>query len=78
MYRCTDLMFTFLFQYLILGIGTNIFKVTGAFFITLGMVMVMSYKVIDTREQEKLVKCKDTGDISVEYGCIKRLFFSKF
>ena len=78
MYRSTSIMFTFFFQYLILDIEPNLLKLSGAGFITLGIVMVMGYKMVDTREREKPENIKEAGNVDAGYGCFRKLFFLKF
>ncbi len=54
MYRTTDLLFTFLFQYFYLGISSNIFSISGAIFIFFGMMLVIGDQI-----REKYVRKKE-------------------
>ena len=56
MYRTTDLLFMFLFQYFFLGISSNLFSLSGAIFIACGMLMVIAYKLLDKNEKDKQMK----------------------
>lgn len=52
MYRTTDLLLTFLFQYFFLGISSNVYSILGAVCIGVGMIIVISYKMIDQSNQD--------------------------
>ena len=49
-FRSTDFFFTYLFQYLWLGIATNVYSVVGASLIILGTVLILIYKIFDRKQ----------------------------
>ncbi len=53
MYRTTDLLFTFLLQYFFLGIASNLFSISGAICIACGMILVISYQILEKSEKER-------------------------
>lgn len=52
--KSTDLLFIFLFQYLLLGIHSNFNSILGAVLIFCGALFVMIYKIIDKRHTKKM------------------------
>ena len=50
----TDLIFNFILQYLFLNIKSNLLSTIGAFFIFVGALLVMLYKIVDKRHTKKL------------------------
>ena len=53
MYRTGDLLYTFLFQYFFLGIVADFFSMLGGFLIGVGMFIVIAFKIIDKKEEQK-------------------------
>ncbi len=74
MYFSTELMFTFLAQYLFLGIESDYLKKIGAVLITSGVVATMGYKVIDERDMKMKTKRQDEKSD----GFLKKIIFFKF
>lgn len=88
--RSTDVLFTFLFQYIVLNIHSNLFSVLGAMLILVSVVMIMIYKIMDQRYIKKhrdyieLKKLKakghkiETHDKIVRPNIVKKILFFKF
>ena len=72
MYRTTDLLFTFLFQYFFLGIESNELSILGSIFIASGVLVITLMKIIEKRSNEKM----DNG-VS-KSNCFKKLITYKF
>ncbi|CAF0946006.1 unnamed protein product [Brachionus calyciflorus] len=51
--RSTDLLFSFILQYLLLDIHSNLYSVTGALLILTSVTMVMIYKIMDQKYVKK-------------------------
>ena len=47
MFRTTDLLFSFILQYFFLGIESNVFNIIGSTAITVGVLMIMGFKLIE-------------------------------
>jgi drug/metabolite transporter (DMT)-like permease len=69
--RTTDLFFSFLFQYLILNITSELLNIIGALLILSSTLLILVYKFLDERNQDKQRQ-------SQEPSIFKRFVFFKF
>jgi drug/metabolite transporter (DMT)-like permease len=53
-YKLMELIFVFVFQYLILSIIPDIFSITGATLIFIGALLVLVFKIIDAKHTKKM------------------------
>lgn len=73
-YRSTDLFFTYIFQYFLMDISTNLLSAVGAFLIIFGTVLILIYKIAEKRVTKRTAKAKETNDQNL---CTK-IFLFKF
>lgn len=78
MYKASDILVTFIIQYFMFPeIKPNVLKYVGAGFITAGMVLIMSFKLIDSKRQKRLELDKELGIHSKRPGCLTKFIFFK-
>ena len=89
MYRTIQLLLAFLFQYFFLDIVSNMLSIIGAVCVTAGILVIVSYNVLEKREQERQVneadenigdRCieRDSPYKSVNKGCVRNVLLYKF
>lgn len=82
----TGLIYSFIFQYLILDIKSNYLSTLGAMLIFIGAVCVLSYKIIDKKHQKKMeiFHLSNSSNKSSSkksnrlFTSLKKIFFFKF
>lgn len=88
-YRTCDLIFTFLMQYFFLNITSNLFSIIGSVLIVFGNLLVLGFKMIDSKpstdkevtspESDRFVnKPLDDESKSSFLNSLKRIVFIKF
>lgn len=65
MYRTTDLMFTFLFQYFVLQISADFFKACGVVFIMLGITSTVLFRVCEKSKSSKIEQEPNADTVAV-------------
>lgn len=79
MYKASDILVTFIIQYFMFPeIKPNVLKYVGAGFITAGMVLIMTFKLMDSKRQKQLDLDKALGVGTKRAGCFERFIFFKF
>jgi len=68
--RSSDVFFTYLFQFIWLGISTNVFSGIGAALIIFGTVMIMAQKILDKKAESE--------NKTEKRGIILRILMKKF
>ncbi|CAF1049373.1 unnamed protein product [Brachionus calyciflorus] len=91
--RSTNLLFSFIFQYFLLDIHSNLYSVSGALLILFSVTMILIYKINDQKyvikykdylESKKLIKNEQNDEENyqventVKPGLILRILFFKF
>lgn len=79
MYRASDLLFTFIVQYIfkVKNVRINELKYIGAVFITCAMVLVMGFKLIDAERQKRIELDRKLGITVRKAGFFERFVFFK-
>ena len=70
MVRSTDLLFTFLFQYLILRIHPNLFSTIGAFLILLATLFIIFLQMLEKLSLNEAAKNAKKDDITAWKNCL--------
>lgn len=86
--KSADLIFIFFFQYILLDIRSNVYSISGAVLILIGVSIVMIYKILDqkyTKKHKVYLNSKSNKSIPVEEldnmkkpTLFKRILFYKF
>lgn len=77
MYRTTDLLFTFLWQYFFLNITSNMLSIVGSILLGLGMITVMGVKLFE-KDEEAIRTNKQDLDTNFEKSSQKTFSLKKF
>lgn len=78
MYKASDILVTFIIQYFMFPeIKPNVLKYVGAGFITAGMVLIMTFKLIDSKRKKQSDLDKALGVGTKRVGCFERFIFFK-
>jgi drug/metabolite transporter (DMT)-like permease len=77
--KSTDLIFTFFFQYICLGIQQNFFSLLGASCIFLSALMLVLYKRADSKHTKRLKKISENNlSVIKKKSCFNEIIFYKF
>ena len=78
MYNASDILITFIIQYFMFPeIQPNRWNYAGASLITLAMILIMYFKLIDAKRQKQLEQDERLGLSAEKPGCFKRFIFFK-
>jgi drug/metabolite transporter (DMT)-like permease len=81
--KTSEIFFSFLLQYLLLSIESNVFKIVGGVLIFISGSAILTYKIFDQKHAKRKRKRKElmlaSGQSRYERsGCCARFLFSKF